>query len=122
MLFYLMAVTATAAFGENADLPTTPFVNPTLPDITVPRTGGYKVDIPQVRNSNENVAATVLLTEIQLDFVNNQADFFLLDSALTITAALTIQTTEALNNGDDVSIYKDGTDVWRCRVTFEYTN
>lgn len=115
-----MAITATANFGENADLPTTAFTNPTLPTISAPRDGGYTVDITQARNATENTAATALLTAIESDFETTQATFLKIDAALTTTAALVVQTTEALNTGDDTSIYLTGTDVWRCRVTFEY--
>lgn len=115
-----MAITATAKLGENADFPTTAFVNPTLPPIATPRKGGYTVDIAQARNATENTATDALLAAVEADFVSVQGPFLKIEAALTTTAALIVQTTEALNTGDDTSIYLTGSDVWRCRITFEY--
>lgn len=118
--YILMAIMATAKLGENADFPTTAFVNPTLPPISDPRKGGYTVDIAQARNATENAATTALLTAIEADFEGAQATHLKIDATLSTIAALIVQTTNALNDGDDTSIYLTGSDVWRCRVTFEY--
>jgi len=114
-----MAITSTAAFGNNPKQPTG-FVNPTLPTIALPINGGYSVDIAQTRNASATTGATDMLTAIQADFNTTQAATLHLDATQTVTAALTVQTVEAINTGDDTSVYLTGTSIYRCLISYKY--
>lgn len=114
-----MAIISTAAFGDN---PTQPagFTNPTLPTISAPIDGGYSVDIAQTRNASATTGATDMLVAIQTDFNTTQAATLHLDAAQAVTAALTVQTVEAINTGDDTSVYLTGTSIYRCLISYKY--
>jgi hypothetical protein len=117
-----MAITATANFSTRVTLPTG-YTNPTLPTISTPAdSGAYTVDLAATAaNADPVVGAGNVISALETDFEGTYAvNTLKLNAASTITAALTISSIERINDGDDTSQFKSGTEVYRCQVRYTY--
>jgi hypothetical protein len=116
-----MAITATGNFGANVVLPTG-YTNPTLPTIsTAADSGTYSVDLlATAANVDPEVGALNVLTALEADFEGAQATRLHLNAAATVTAAVTITAIKRMNDGDDTSQFKSGTEQYRCNVSYTY--
>lgn len=117
-----MAITATGNYGENVVLPTS-YTNPSLPAIAAAADSGtYIVDLAATAaNVDTPTGALNVITALETDFEATYAVSTLkIDATLTVAANLTITAIKRMNDGDDISQFKAGTEVYRCNVAYSY--
>jgi hypothetical protein len=117
-----MAITATAAYGPNVTLPTG-YTNPTLTPISSPVQGTYQVDtLATAANADPTIGAANVLAALETQFEGTYAISTLnMDATLTVTANLTVTSINRINDGDDTSKFKSGTEQYRCVIAYDFT-
>lgn len=119
-----MAITAVATvLDSTASLPVG-YVKPTLPVITKVAQDSYTVDLPisLADPATPTTGLNAVIGAAEADFESVQGVARKLDVAQTVDANLTIRSIVRLNTAgtSDGDIFIDGTEVYRCFITFEY--
>lgn len=115
-----MAIISVATYGDNVTTPDG-YANPVLTPLPeVDAQDSYEVDLSQTRNATASTGADNFLAAVEADFNTTQATRLGLDSTAAIAGNLTIVTFKALNDGDDESAFKTGSDVYRVLINYKY--